>query len=114
MLNSFLWYMLIIIISYQLIYQNFVHYKKTQVSRGNLTRKTNPRKFTSTLRGNIKSALFPRKITTKLFRRKVDAMSRVFYEEIHFPLKLDVNVACTLRGNILRLLSEEILNPPTL
>ncbi|KAG2275923.1 hypothetical protein Bca4012_043938 [Brassica carinata] len=39
-------------------------------------------------------------------------MSRGFYEEIRFPRKLDVNVACTLRGNILRLLSKEILNPP--
>ena len=57
---------------------------------------------------------FPRKITTKSFRRKVDVMSRGFYEEIRFFRKLDVNVACTLRGNILRLLSEEILNPPTL
>jgi len=51
---------------------------------------------------------------TKSFRRKVDVMSRSFYDEIRFPSKLDVNVVCTLRENILRLLSEEILNPPTL
>ena len=49
--------------------------------------------------------LFPRKITTKSFSRKVDVMSRDFYEEIRFPRKLDVNAACTLQGNILRLLS---------
>ena len=60
------------------------------------------------LRGNIKSALFARKITTKLFRHKVDVISRGFYEELRFPRKLDVNIAWNLRGNILHQLSEAI------
>ena len=51
---------------------------------------------------------------TKLFRRKVDVTLRVFYEEKLFPGKYDVNFTCYLRGNSLRVFSEEILNPPTL
>ena len=60
------------------------------------------------LREKLKSSLFPRNVTTKLFRRKVDVILRVFYEEKLFPRKYDVNFAWYLRGNSLRVFSEEI------
>ena len=79
-----------------------IYYKKTQIQREKLTRKSIPRKCTSTLRGNVKSSLFP---------RKAGVISRGFNDELLFPRKFDVNIACNLRENILHLLSEEILNP---
>ena len=44
----------------------------------------------------------------------MDVTLRVFYEEKLFPRKYDVNFACYLRENSLRVFSEKILNPPTL